>query len=100
MPVVSRRVQDRVNDNGVLNHAEDNPIRKPVRICPTHLQSPGADTVEQRIVRQTCQLGADGLNKLAAKPGLLLFIPSLGLEEVGSHFRADNEAIFTRPISA
>src|SRR5262249_7959544 len=90
-------VQHGINHDRIANHAENDSIGKPARIGPAHLQSASADTVEQRIAWQTCQLGADGIKKLAAKPGLLLFMPRFSLEEVGIHFGADGEAIFHSP---
>ena len=66
-----------------------------IRRIRTHFSS--ADTIKQWVSRQTRHLFAHGMKKLAAKPGLLLFIPGLGLEKIGIHFRADDEAIFHSP---
>src|SRR5439155_18961321 len=97
MPVMPRRMYDGIDDYGVANDAEDDAVGKAARVGPPDLFATLSNAVKKGIARQPRHGFTRRLKKLTAQSRLLLVIPLFRFQQVGIHFRADDEAVFHSP---
>src|SRR5712691_412006 len=90
---MARGMNDGIYNHRVANYPEDDSVGKPMRVSPTHLLATRTNLVNKRIGGQTVHRVSHCPKELATQSNLLLLVPSFCFNQVGIHFRTNNQSV-------